>query len=39
MTAFIETMTDGPVATVSLNRPDVHNAFNDSMIDQLDNTF
>ena len=31
----IETTLDGPVARVTLNRPQVHNAFNDRMIREL----
>ena len=31
--------TDGPVARVTLDRPEVHNAFNDELIPQVTETF
>ena len=31
--------TEGGVAVVTLNRPDVHNAFNGEVIDELSNAF
>lgn len=35
MTATLDIMRQGPVARVYLNRPDVRNAFNDAVIDEL----
>ena len=39
MTATLQITRDGPVARVFLNRPDVRNAFNDSVITELSATF
>jgi len=36
---YIGLVRDGPVATVTLNRPDVHNAFNEQVIAQLKAAF
>ena len=33
------TRLDGPVATVTLSRPEVRNAFNDELIDELTAAF
>lgn len=39
MTSFVSTDIDGPVAVVTLNRADKHNAFDDSLIAELTETF
>jgi methylglutaconyl-CoA hydratase len=39
MTQFIRTGIDGQMATVTLARPDLHNAFNDQMIAELNQAF
>ena len=39
MTSYISTDIDGPIAVVTLNRPDKHNAFDDSLIADLTETF
>lgn len=39
MSSFIQTEIQGAVATVTLNRPDLHNAFNEDMIKDLTQTF
>ena len=38
MTSYVSTDIDGPIAVVSLNRPDKHNAFDDSLIADLTDT-
>ena len=37
--AFVRCAIDGPVATVTLNRPELHNAFDDTMMAQLTAAF
>ncbi len=39
MAELIQTSTQGPVATVTLNRPELHNAFNEVMIQELQEAF
>lgn len=39
MTSYVSTDIDGPVAVVTLNRPDKHNAFDDSLIADLTANF
>ena len=39
MSDFVTRTQDGPVATVTLDRPELHNAFDDTMIAQLAATF
>ena len=39
MTSYVSTDIDGPIAVVTLNRPDKHNAFDDSLIADLTDTF
>ncbi len=39
MPEFVNTSIGGAVARVSLNRPDLHNAFNDSVIDEMTAAF
>ena len=39
MSEFVARDIDGPVATVTLNRPDLHNAFDDAMMAQLTEAF
>ena len=39
MTSYVSIDIDGPIAVVTLNRPDKHNAFDDSLIADLTKTF
>ncbi len=39
MTEFVRCSVEGSVATVTLDRPDLHNAFNEVFINELDATF
>lgn len=36
---FVQVHQHGPVATVTMNRPEIHNAFNEDFIEQLDQSF